>query len=125
MRKYIDVTIHNGVFGQPFRAFHINITNYKGENDMTKPQFINKFWRKTGLKHKVEVERITNAFLDTIKECVADGEKVDFIGFGSFFTVDKEEAKGRNPRTGEEILIPAKKVVRFRAGKDFKEIVNK
>lgn len=125
MRKYVDVTIHNGVFGQPFRAFHINITNYKGENDMTKREFTERFFKKAGLQHKVQAERLVNTFLETIEECVIEDEKVEFTGFGSFFTVDKPETKGKNPRTGEEVIIPAKKVVRFKVGKNFKEIVNK
>lgn len=125
MRKYVDVTIHNGVFGQPFRAFHINITNYKGENDMTKREFTERFFKKAGLQHKVQAERLVNTFLETIEECVIEDEKVEFTGFGSFLAVDKPEMKGRNPRTNEEIIIPAKKVVKFKVGKDFKEIVNK
>lgn len=125
MRKYVDVTIHNGVFGQPFRAFHINITNYKGENDMTKREFTERFFKKAGLQHKVQAERLVNTFLETIEECVIEDKKVEFTGFGSFLAVDKPEMKGRNPRTNEEIIIPAKKVVKFKVGKDFKEIVNK
>lgn len=92
---------------------------------MTKTQFIDKFFKKAGLQHKVQAERLVNTFIETIEECVIEEGKLDFMGFGSFFTVDKPETKGKNPRTGEEVIVPAKKVVRFKAGKNFKEIVNK
>lgn len=124
MRKYIDVTIHNGVFGQPFKAFHINITN-KGERNMTKTQFIERFFKNAGLKHKIEAKRLTDTFLDTIKECISEGEKVEFMGFGTFEIKEKAERKGTNFGTGEQIIIPAMKVVKFKAGKELKEIVNK
>lgn len=125
MRKYVDVTIHNGVFGQPFRAFHINITNYKGENDMTKREFTERFFKKAGLQHKVQAERLVNIFLDTVKECLSEDEKVEFKGFGSFTIKEKAERKGTNFSTGEEMIIPARKVIKFKIGKELKEIVNK
>ena len=92
---------------------------------MTKREFAERFFKKADLQHKVQAERLVNTFLETIKECVIEDNKVEFTGFGCFFTVDKSETKGKNPRTGEEVIIPAKKVVRFKAGKSFKEIVNK
>ena len=92
---------------------------------MTKREFAERFFKKADLQHKVQAERLVNTFIETIEECVIKEGKLDFMGFGSFFTVDKPETKGKNPRTGEEVIIPAKKVVRFKAGKNFKEIVNK
>lgn len=92
---------------------------------MTKTQFIEKFWRNTDLKHRVQAERLVNTFLDTVKECVAEGENIVFVGFGTFEVKEKAQTVGRNPKTGEEVVIPAKKVVKFRAGKELKEIVNK
>ena len=92
---------------------------------MTKREFIERFFKKADLQHKTQAERLVNIFIETIEECVIEDNKVEFTGFGSFFTVDKPETKGKNPRTGEEVIVPAKKVVRFKAGKNFKEIVNK
>ena len=92
---------------------------------MTKTQFIEKFWKNTDLKYKTEAERIVNTFLDTVKECISEGEDVAFVGFGTFKIKEKAQTVGRNPHTGEEVVIPAKKVVKFRAGKELKEIVNK
>lgn len=54
---------------------------------------------------------------------IANGEQVSFTGFGSFKVVERSERKGRNPRTGEECLIPASRVVKFTPGKALKEAV--
>ena len=80
-------------------------------------------------KHRFKVQNRSwkncNTFLDTIKECISEGEDVAFVGFGTFKIKEKAQTVGRNPHTGEEVVIPAKKVVKFRAGKELKEIVNK
>jgi DNA-binding protein HU-beta len=64
-----------------------------------------------------------DAILDTIKDTVSDGDKVTLVGFGTFAMMQRSARRGRNPRTGKAINIPAKKVPRFIPGKDFKEIV--
>ena len=92
---------------------------------MTKTQFIERFRKNANLKYKTEAERIANIFLDTVKECISEGENIEFKGFGTFKIKEKAQTVGRNPHTGEEVVIPAKKVVKFRAGKELKEIVNK
>jgi len=66
--------------------------------------------------------------LDTLIEVItnelkAQG-KLTLVGFGTFKTINKKEKKGRNPRTGDEIIIPEKKVVKFLPGKNLKELVN-
>ncbi|MCX8021939.1 MAG: HU family DNA-binding protein [Syntrophorhabdaceae bacterium] len=65
-----------------------------------------------------------DAFVDTIKGALQKGEKVSIIGFGTFSVVDKKARKGRNPQTGKEIKIPAKKAPKFTAGKILKDAVN-
>lgn len=92
---------------------------------MTKTQFIERFYRNAEVQHKIEAERLVNTFLNTVKECISEGENIEFKGFGTFAIKEKAQTIGINPHTGEEILIPAKKVIKFRAGKELKEIVNK
>lgn len=84
---------------------------------------------KTGLTKK-DLELALKGFVDTIEETVANGEKVQITGFGIFEPRERaarEERKGRNPHTGEEIIIPAqsaKTVPAFKPGKAFKELVS-
>jgi len=63
-----------------------------------------------------------NAVLDTIEKTLRDGKNVALPGFGTFSVKDRAERKGRNPQTGEEMTIPAGKVVRFKAGKGLKDL---
>ena len=69
------------------------------------------------------VEDVINCFLKTVKEEVAAGNKVQLVGFGTFEKGHRSERKGKNPQTGEEMIIPAKDVPKFSAGKDFKAMV--
>lgn len=69
------------------------------------------------------VEDVINCFLQTVKEEVASGGKVQLVGFGTFEKGHRSERKGKNPRTGEEMTIAAKDVPKFTAGKSFKAMV--
>lgn len=62
---------------------------------------------------------------DKISEFLAEGEKVQLIGFGNFEVRGRAERKGRNPQTGKSIIIKAKKVPAFKSGTALKELVNK
>ena len=73
-------------------------------------------------KRKGEV--VVNTVLRCIIDALAEGERVDLRGFGSFRVSARDDRTGRNPRTGELIEIPAKKVPLFRAGKEFRRRVN-
>lgn len=90
---------------------------------MTKNQFINAVAETTGETLKT-TEKIINQTLATIQSKLAAGETVEFVGFGKFGVKDVEERNGRNPRTGEDIVIPAHKFPYFRAGKVLKDVVN-
>lgn len=72
---------------------------------------------------KKQATLVVNTVFDTISESLANGEKVQIIGFGGFDVRERAERKGRNPQTGEEITIPASKVPGFRAGKALKDAV--
>ena len=92
---------------------------------MTKADIIDKIHAKMGTGTKAATEQFLDAAISVLSESIANGEQVSFTGFGSFKVVERSERKGRNPRTGEECLIPASKVVKFTPGKALKEAVNK
>ena len=66
-----------------------------------------------------------NAVIDSIRKTLKKGDKVTLIGFGTFGTAKRAKRAGRNPSTGAKITIPAKTLVKFKAGKDLTEAVNK
>ena len=72
---------------------------------------------------KKDAEKVVVAVLDTISDALAKKEKVQLVGFGTFEVKHREERVGRNPRTKEEIVIPACNVPGFKAGKQLKEAV--
>ena len=89
---------------------------------MNKTDLVNKVADRTDAKKK-DVDMIIAATLDAIGEALASGEKVQLVGFGTFEVRERAERVGRNPRTREEILIPACKVPAFKAGKTLKDKV--
>lgn len=70
-------------------------------------------------------DRIVNYILDTIKTTVASKEDVTLIGFGTFSAESHTARVGHNPQTGEKMTIPASTKPKFKAGKTFKDVVNK
>ncbi len=90
---------------------------------MTKADFIAKLSEKTGFSKK-DSEKALNGFIDAVKEALKNGEKVSLVGFGTFEVTQRNERKGRNPQTGEEITIPACKAPKFKPGKGLKEAVS-
>ena len=72
---------------------------------------------------KLQSESILDATLEVIRKAVSKGEEVKLVGFGTFSTLDRKSRLGRNPKTGETVKIPRAKVPRFKAGKDFKELL--
>jgi len=72
---------------------------------------------------KKDAEKALNAFIESVTEALADGERVQLVGFGTFEVRQRAERKGRNPQTREEIIIPASKAPVFRAGKALKDAV--
>ena len=92
---------------------------------MTKKEFVDLYFEKGGFETKVEAEKKAKAFLETVEEALVKGEEVIFTGWGKWEVVEKAERVGRNPKTGEEVVIPAKKAIKFKAGKALEEKVNK
>ena len=87
---------------------------------MNKMELIAEVALKAGLSKK-DAEKALNATIDTITEALANGEKVQLVGFGGFETKKREARMGRNPKTKEAIEIPASKVPVFKAGKALKD----
>ena len=91
---------------------------------MNKSDLIAAVAAKTG-DTKKNAEASINALIDVIAESLKDGEKIQVVGFGSFEVRERAERKGRNPQTGKEMKIAAKKAPVFKAGKALKDAVNK
>lgn len=95
---------------------------------MNRSELIAQVAEKTGVK-KSDVTAVVNAIFDTeegaICSALQGGQDVALTGFGSFGVKDRAARKGRNPRTGKEIDIPASRSPSFRAGKGFKEAMNR
>jgi DNA-binding protein HU-beta len=91
---------------------------------LNKSDLIGSVAEKTDLTKK-DAEKAVNAVFQSIEEALAKGEKVQLVGFGTFETKERAARVGRNPRTGDEIAIPATKVPGFKAGKALKESVAK
>ncbi|WP_297888727.1 HU family DNA-binding protein [Sulfurihydrogenibium sp.] len=91
---------------------------------MTKTELISAVAEKAGLK-KAVAEKAVNAAIEAVVEAISKGERVAIPGLGVFNIRERKARKGRNPRTGKEITIPARKVVAFSAAKSLKEALNK
>lgn len=91
---------------------------------MNKSDFVKKLAEKTGFTQR-DTEKFFNAHNQTIMETLSDGDKVQVVGFGSYEVHDRKEREGRDPRTGEPVHIPAKKVPVFKPGKLFKDAVDR
>ncbi|MCK9480675.1 MAG: HU family DNA-binding protein [Bacteroidia bacterium] len=72
---------------------------------------------------KVQASAALNSFIDATSKALKKGDNLILVGFGTFSVTKRAARKGRNPRTGQEIKIPAKKVVKFKAGSDLSKKV--
>lgn len=86
---------------------------------LTKADFAESLFEELGL-NKREAKEIVELFFDEIKDSLSKGEQVKLSGFGKFELRDKNSRPGRNPKTGEEIPITARRVVTFRSGQKLK-----
>ncbi|EIT84178.1 DNA-binding protein HU (DNA-binding protein II) [Fictibacillus macauensis ZFHKF-1] len=89
---------------------------------MNKNELVTNISEKSGLTKK-DVETVVNGLVDEITGALKEGQKVQFVGFGTFETRERSSRTGRNPQTGEEINIPASTVPAFRPGNKLKEAV--
>ena len=92
---------------------------------MTKKEFVDLYLQKGEFTTKVDAEKKAMAFLATIEEVLEKGDEISFLGFGKFEVTERAARTCRNPQTGEEMKVEAKKAVKFKAGKALSEKVNK
>ncbi|MDK8272715.1 integration host factor subunit alpha [Lactobacillus crispatus] len=91
---------------------------------ISKKQLVDQIATKTDAT-KTDINTILDAYIDVVKSNVAEGNKVQLVGFGAFELRHRAARKGRNPQTGKEIEIAASNVPAFKPGKSFKDEVNK
>ena len=91
---------------------------------MTKTELIDKIASGAG-PSKADATRAFDSTLDAVKAALKKGQKVTIVGFGTFSVTKRKARKGRNPRTGQVINIPAAKTPKFTAGKALKDAVKK
>lgn len=91
---------------------------------MIKVDIINKIAEELNIP-KQEAEESVNVFFEAIREAILNGEEIEIRGFGSFRYRNRLPRSGRNPRTGEPVAVPPKKVLYFKPSKLLKEMINK
>ncbi|HEB77703.1 MAG TPA: HU family DNA-binding protein [Methylothermaceae bacterium] len=89
---------------------------------MNKSELINAIAEKANLT-KADAARALDAFIDSVADALKKGEPVTLIGFGTFTVKERKERQGRNPRTGEPMVIKAAKIPAFKPGKTLKDAV--
>jgi DNA-binding protein HU-beta len=88
---------------------------------VNKAELIEKVAKRT-LLSKMQSENVIDAALEVITKAVAKGDEVKLVGFGTFSRTVRKSRAGRNPKTGTSLVIPAAKVPKFKAGKDFRDL---
>ncbi|MDD2337508.1 MAG: integration host factor subunit alpha [Geobacteraceae bacterium] len=90
---------------------------------MTKSDMVEKIYEKIGFSKKESAELVEMVF-DIIKGTLESGEKIKIAGFGNFVVKEKADRRGRNPQTGEEIVISARKILTFKPSQVLKSAIN-
>lgn len=90
---------------------------------MTKADLVEQVAREAEMTKK-DAEQLVEIIFDSIIEALNKGEKIELRGFGSFRVRERDARKGRNPKTGTAVSIPAKRVAYFKPGKELKEVIN-
>lgn len=90
---------------------------------MNKGELINQIAQDANLT-KAQATDALNSYIEATAKSLKAGDKLTLVGFGTFSVSERSARKGRNPQTGKEINIPARKVVKFKAGKDLTDSIN-
>lgn len=90
---------------------------------MTKAEIVERIYEKVGYSKK-EASEIVESLFEIIKARLEKGEKVKISGFGNFVVNEKRPRKGRNPQTGEEIVISGRRVLSFKPSQVLKKTIN-
>jgi integration host factor subunit beta len=91
---------------------------------MTKAELVDEVAKVVELTKK-QAEAIVNIVFDSIVESLRAGQKIELRGFGSFRLRSRKSRTGRNPKTGEKVDVPSKKIPYFKPGKELKEMINR
>lgn len=91
---------------------------------MTKADIVEKIYEKVGFSKKESAELVETVF-DIMKGTLESGDKIKIAGFGNFVVKDKANRRGRNPQTGDEIIISARKILTFKPSQVLKAALNK
>lgn len=91
---------------------------------MIRSELLNELHRDNPDLRAEEIEQVVDVFFDEITQRLAEGGRVELRGFGAFSTREREARLGRNPRTGESVNVPAKRVPYFKAGKEIRSRLN-
>ena len=91
---------------------------------MIKSELIQKLADENPHLYQRDVERIVSSVFDEITEALARGDRVELRGFGAFSVKHRDARTGRNPRTGESVEVPEKRVPFFKTGKDLRDRMN-
>ncbi len=89
---------------------------------MTKADLVEKIVEKTGLT-RTDVAVVVDNFLEAVKNSMKEGQNLEIRGFGTFKIKSRKARKARNPRTGEEVPVPDRKVPVFKPSNEFKELI--
>ncbi len=90
---------------------------------MTKADIVERIYEKVGFSKKEATEVVESVF-EIVKRRLEQGEKVKLSGFGNFVVNEKRPRKGRNPQTGEELVISQRRVLTFKASQVLKKVMN-
>ena len=90
---------------------------------MNKTELVAAMAKETNLAKK-DVEAVLKSFIDVVADELKKGGKIQLVGFGTFEVSERAERTGRNPQTGAEMVIPASKAPKFKAGKALKDMIN-
>ena len=93
------------------------------EATLTKADIVEHVYNRIGFSKKEASDLVELVFL-VIKDTLCEGENVKILGFGNFVVKDKNSRKGRNPQTGEPIIIPARRVLTFKSSQLLKNLIN-
>ena len=97
---------------------------FPGELKMTKAELVEKVSGRINLTKK-QTEVVVNTVFQSITDSLSEGKKVELRGFGSFRIRERNARIGRNPKSGAQVDVPAKRVPFFKAGKELRELVDK
>ena len=91
---------------------------------MTKSELIGEVAEQIPELSRKQVELLVNTIFNSMRDALADGDRIEIRGFGSFHVRERAARRGRNPRTGEEVQVAGTLVPFFRVGKELRERVN-